>query len=105
MLGRWETPYLKARINFVGDFSKDTPVARKESSENLENFRDSIILKNMELAYGAFAANAVLTHISHTVCTSRKDILSDFEIFSKYVIQVYGELEGRKFLSKIPKTH
>lgn len=105
MLGRWETPYLKARVRFVGDYTKDTPSARKISNDSLENYQDSIILKNMELAFGALAANAVLTHISHTVCKSRKDILSNFETFSKYVIQVYGESEGRNFLSKIPKTN
>lgn len=103
MLGRWETPYLKARVNFVGDYIKDTPSVRRISDANLDNFQDSLLLKNMELAYGIFAAHAVLAHISHTVGKARKEILSDFETFSKYVIQVYGEPEGRKFLSKIPK--
>ncbi len=101
MLDRGEIPYLKARVSF-GGYTKDTPGARKTPSE--DNFSEGLIFKNMEIAYGAVAANAVLSHISHTIGKSRSEILSDFATFSKYVIQVCGEAEARKFLSKIPAT-
>ena len=58
----------------------------------------------MELIYGVFIANTIINHVSQYVGKSRAEILSDFETFSKNMIQVYGELEGRKFLSKLPVT-
>ena len=103
-MGRWKTPHLKARVSFVGDYLKDTLGVRKSSGKNFDDYRNSVILKNMELIYGVFAANTIINHVSQYVGKSRAEILSNFETFSKNMIQVYGELEGRKFLSKLPVT-
>jgi len=102
ILGRWKTPYLKTRLSFVGDYLKDTLSVRKSSGKNFDDYRNSVILKNMELIYGVFIANTIINHVSQYVGKSRAEILSNFETFSKNMIQVYGELEGRKFLSKLP---
>jgi hypothetical protein len=99
-----ESNYLKGRVSFSGHHLNDTPSVRKTSNENLEDFRDSLILKNMELVYGVIPANAIINHVSQHVGKSRAEILSNFETFSKIIIQVYGEVEGRKFLSKLPVT-
>ena len=103
-MGRWKTPYLKTRLSFVGDYLKDTLSVRKSSGKNFDDYRNSVILKNMELIYGVFIANTIINHLSQYVGKSRAEILSNFETFSKNMIQVYGELEGRKFLSKLPVT-
>ncbi len=71
------------------------------TDENLQDFTDSLILKNMELTYGVIPASAILQYVSQQVGKSRLDILSNFETFSKNIIQVYGEVEGKKFLSKL----
>ncbi|HSB49779.1 MAG TPA: hypothetical protein VLC72_00415 [Nitrosopumilaceae archaeon] len=103
-MGRWETPYLKARIGFEGNYSKDTPLARKEPFLKFDNYRDSFVFKNMQIAYGPLAADAVLCHISVTVGKARQDIVSSYATFCKYVKEVYGEEHARNFLSKIPST-
>ncbi len=33
------------------------------------------------------------------------NILSNFETFSRIIKQVYGEVEGKKFLSRLPNTY
>ena len=75
------------------------------TKEILQDFRDSLILKNMELVYGVIPANAIIKYVSQHVGKSRSDILSNFETFSKNIKQVYGEVEGKKFLSKLPNTY
>jgi len=61
----------------------------------LQDYRDSLILKNMELVYGVFPAHLIIKYVSQHVGKSRSDILSNFETFSKNIIQVYGEVEGK----------
>lgn len=99
-----ESPYLKARVSFAGNYSRDTPLARKESLQKFDNYRDSFVFKNMQIAYGNLAADAVLTHITTTLGKPRLEIVKNYATFCKYVKEVYGEIEGRKFLSKIPST-
>ena len=90
--------YLKGKKQFgLGETITDNT-----SNENLENFRDSLILKNMELVYGVLPANAIIKYVSQHVGKSRSDILSNFETFSRIIKQVYGEVEGKEFLSKLP---
>ena len=104
ILGRGKTRLLKARLRFVGDILKDTLSIRKSSGKNLDDYRNSVILKNMEIVYGVFAANTIINHVSQHVGKSRAEILSNFETFSTNMIQVYGNVEGRQFLSKLPAT-
>ncbi len=93
--------YLKGKKQFgFGETIKDNT-----SNENLENFRDSLILKNMELVYGVFPVHLIIKYVSQHVGKSRLDILSNFETFSRIINQVYGEVEGEKFLSKLPNTY
>ena len=70
----------------------------------MEDFRDSLILKNMELVFGVVATRAIINQVSQYVGKSRAEILSDYDTFSRNIIQVYGEVEGEKFLSRLPKT-
>ncbi len=90
-----ESAYLKGKMRFAEYQINNT------TSESLQDFRDSLILKNMELIYGVLPANAIMKYVSQHVGKSRLDILSDFETFSKIIKQVYGEVEGKKFLSKL----
>ena len=93
-----KSAYLKGKMrhSFVENKIDNT------TKEILQDFRDSLILKNMELVYGVIPANAIIKYVSQHVGKSRLDILSNFETFSKNIIQVYGEDEGKKFLSKLP---
>jgi len=92
-----ESAYLKGKMQFgFGETITDNT-----SNENLENFRDSLILKNMELIYGVLPANAIIKYVSQHVGKSRLEILSNFETFSRIIKQAYGEVEGKKFLSKL----
>jgi len=70
-------------------------------NEILHDFSDSLILKNIELVYGVTPANAIIKYVSQHVGKSRLDLLSNFETFSRSIKQVYGEVEGKKFLSKL----
>ncbi len=89
--------YLKGKKQFgFGETITDNP-----SNEILQDFRDSLILKNMELVYGVLPANVIIKYVSQHVGKSRSDILSNFETFSRIIKQVYGEAEGKKFLSKL----
>ena len=99
-----DSPYLKARVGFVGNYTRDTPLTRKESFLKFDNYRDSFIFKNMQIAYGNLAADAVLMHIATTLGKPRLEIVKNYATFCKYVNEVYGEVEARKFLSKIPST-
>jgi len=93
--------YLKGKMgySFVENKIDNT------TNENLEDFSDSLILKNIELVYGVIPANVIIKYVSQHVGKSRSEILSNFETFSKNIKQVYGEVEGEKFLSKLPNTY
>jgi len=100
----WETPYEQSRRQYGANYLNYSPNPSKTSNENLDDYRDSIILKNMGLVFGAVAARAIINRLSRNVGKSRSEILSNFKTFSKTIIQVYGEVEGRKFLAKLPVT-
>jgi len=95
-----ENEYLKGqkRFGFVENEIDNTP------NENLEDFSDSLIFKNMELVYGVIPAHAIINRVSQIVGKSRSDILTNFETFSKNIKQVYGEVEGKKILTKLTVT-
>ncbi len=93
-----ESAYLKGKMRYgFVEYQIDNT-----TNKNLEDFSDSLILKNMELVYGVIPANAIIKYVSQHVGKSRLDILSNFETFSRIIKQVYGEVEGKKFLSKLP---
>ena len=92
-----ESAFLKGKMQFgFIEYKTDNP-----SNEILQDYRDSLILKNMELVYGVIPANAIIKYVSQHVGKSRLDLLSNFETFSRSIKQVYGEVEGKKFLSKL----
>ena len=98
---KMENAYLKGRMRF----GYEETVTDNTSNENLQDFRDSLILKNMEQVYGVIPANAILNYVSKHIGKSRLDILSNFENLSRIIKQVYGEVEGEKFLSKLHNTN
>jgi len=100
-VSKMDSEYLKDKIrySFVENKIDNT------TNENLEDFSDSLILKNMELVYGVLPANAIIKYVSQHAGKSRSDILSNFETFSRIIKQVYGEVEGKEFLSKLPTVH
>ena len=96
----------KMQFGFVGYQTDNTTNESKTdytSDENLQDFKDSSILKNMEQVYGVIPASAIMKYVSQHVGKSRSDILSNFETFSRIIKQVYGEVEAKKFLSKLPE--
>jgi len=98
---KMESAFLKGKMQFgFIEYKTDNP-----SNEILQDYRDSLILKNMELVYGVIPANAIIKYVSQHVGKSRLDLLSNFETFSKSIKDVYGEVEGKKFLSKLDVKH
>ena len=95
-----DTAFLKGKRGFGCEETKTIIT----SNEILHDFRDSIILKNMELVYGVTPANAIINYVYRHIGKSRLDILSNFETFSRSIKEVYGEVEGKKFLSKLDVT-
>ena len=95
-MGNWETPYLKARVQFVGDYLNNTPDVNKTSA-------DGSLLKNIELVYGVAATQRIVNHVSQLVRKPRSEILSNFETFSENIIKAYGKVQGKKFLDKMPQ--
>ena len=100
----WETPYLQGRGQRGANYLSFSPNTSETSNEILEDYRDSVILKNMSLVYGGVASRAIINRVSRKVCKSRAEILSNYDTFSQTIIQVYGKVEGRKFLAKLPET-
>ena len=96
-----ESAYLKGKMQY----GYREYITVNTSNEILQDFRDSLILKNMELVYGVIPAHAIIKYVSQHVGKSRSDILSNFETFSKNIKQVYGEIEGEKFLYRLPNTY
>jgi len=94
---KMDSAFLKGKRGF----GCEETITINTSNEILHDFRDSLILKNMELVYGVSTANALIKYVSQHVGKSRLDLLSNFETFSKSIKQVYGEVEGKKFLSKL----
>ena len=95
-----ENAYLQGKMRF----GYNETITVNTSNETLQNINDSLILKNMEQIYGVIPANAIIRYVSQHVGKSRLDILSNFETFSRIINQVYGEVEGKKFLSKLSIT-
>jgi len=95
-----DSEYLKGKRGF--DFGET--ITDNTFNEILQDFTDSLIFKNMEIIYGVIPAHTIIKYVSLNVGKSRLDILSNFETFSKSIKQVYGEVEGKKFLSKFPVT-
>ena len=73
-------------------------------NEILQDYRDSLILKNMEQVFGYVSAHAIINYVSRTIGMSRSEFLSNYETFSRIIKEFYGEDEGKKFLAKLPDT-
>ena len=92
-----ESAYLKGKMQFGNiEYKTDNP-----SNDILQDYRDSLILKNMEEVFGYVSTHAMINFVSKTIGTSRSDLLSNYETFSRIIKQFYGEVEGKKFLSKL----
>ena len=92
-----ESTYLKGKMQFgFREYKTDNP-----SNDILQDFRDSLILKNMEEVFGYVSTHAIINFVSKTMGVSRSDLLSNYETFSRIIKQFYGEVEGKKFLSKL----
>jgi len=99
-VNKLESAYLKGKMQF----GFEETITNNASNEIIQDFRDNLILKNMERVFGYVSAHAIIYHVSKTVMKSRSDILSNFETFSRIIKQVYGEVEGKNFLAKLSTT-
>ncbi len=64
---------------------------QNESNVHSQNPKDSSIHKAMEKEFGYFAAHAILSHLSQTTTKSMREILSDYDTFSRISKEVYTE--------------
>ncbi|MFQ5573730.1 MAG: hypothetical protein ACE5EJ_05725, partial [Nitrosopumilaceae archaeon] len=67
------------------------------SQENKERF----LLKSLILALGFTAAQSVITYVCVTTGTPKSEFLSNYEIFSKLIKQVYGDAGQKHVLDKL----
>lgn len=70
-----------------------------------QDYKDSPILKTLEMELGYTATHSMLSHISRTLAMSKQDILLDYETFSKVVKQIYGDAGEKHVLDKLPKIN
>jgi len=83
---KMDSAYLKGKMQFgFGETTTDNT-----SNENLKDFRDSLILKNMEVVYGVIPANAIIKYVSLNVGKSRLDLILKLsqELLSKFMVKL-----------------
>jgi len=73
-----------------------------ESSEQSQIPKDSFILSAMKEEFGYVAARAILWHVSYTSMRSIAEILSDYDTFSRILIEVYtGPVAETEILDRL----
>ena len=77
-------------------------VAPNSTSQTSQDYTHGFLFKSMARALGFTAAQSVITYICITTATPKSVFMSDFEIFSKLIIQVYGDAGQKHVLDKIP---
>ena len=69
-----------------------------------QDYKDSPILKALEMELGYAATHSMLSHISSTLAMSKQEILSNYDTFSSVVRQVYGDAGEKHVLDKLPNS-
>ena len=71
-------------------------VKPNHTSRQSQNLKDNFILKVMEKEFGYTAAHSIISHVSRTTMKSKTEILSDYDIFSNSMKQVYTKEVAEK---------
>ncbi len=83
-------------------FGYEETITDNTSNEILQDFRDNLILKNMEQVFGCVSAHAILSRVSRTTMKSMVEILSDYDTFSRILKEVYtGGVAEKEILDRL----
>ena len=89
--------------NLLGVFklSYDVKMIVQDPKENYQDYKESFILRSLVDKLGFTAAQSVMTHVCVTTGTSKSELFSNYETFSKLIKQVYGDAGQKHVLDKL----
>ena len=79
-------------------------VAPNSQEQNYQDCKKSFILKALARELGFTAAQSVISYVCVTTGTPKSELLSNYETFSKLIIQVYGNAGQKHVLDKLLDT-
>ena len=68
----------------------------------MEENTAGLILEALENEFGFTATQSILTHTCRSLGKSKAELLSNYEIFSRAIKQVYGDAGEKLVLDKLP---
>ena len=76
-------------------------VALNPQEQNYQDYKERLILKPLYRELGFTATQSVIAYVCVTTGTSKLELLSSFETFSKLIKQVYGDAGQKYVLDKL----
>jgi len=76
-------------------------VALNSQKQNYQDCKENLILKPLYRELGFTAAQSVIAYVCVTTGTSKLELLSSYETFSKLIKQVYGDAGQKYVLDKL----
>ena len=77
-------------------------VATNSQEQNYQDYKESFILRSLARELGFTATQYIITYVCVTTGTSKSELLSSHETFSKLIKQVYGDAGQKHVLNKLP---
>ncbi len=76
-------------------------IAPNSQEQNYQDYKENLILKPLYRELGFTAAQSVIAYVCVTTGTSKLELLSSYETFSKLIKQVYGDAGQKHVLDKL----
>jgi len=76
-------------------------IAPNSQEQNYQDYKENLILKPLYRELGFTAAQSVIAYVCVTTGTPKSILLSNYETFSKLIIQVYGDAGQKHVLDKL----
>jgi len=76
-------------------------VALNSQEQNYEDYKESFILRSLARELGCTATQSVIAYVCVITGTSKLELLSSYETFSKLIKQVYGDAGQKYVLDKL----
>ncbi len=77
-------------------------VSPNSQEQNYQDYKESFILRSLARELGFTGAQSVIAYVCVTTGTSKSELLSSHETFSKLIKQVYGDAGQKHVLNKLP---
>jgi hypothetical protein len=72
--------------------------------QNNQNYQQSFLFRSLIRILGFTAAQSVISYVCVTTGTPKSEFFSNYETFSKLIIQAYGDAGQKHVLDKFPNT-